>query len=160
MDTSLDTFYTKSLQLQIDLPELFISKVTNAVLTGLLHMKSLNLMHRDIKPSNILLSSRGDIKLCDFGISGCTVNSIFHTFVGCSGYMAPERTDISPAGYTIKADIWSLGITLIEIATGEHPFSSHDSQSIILPSLIIYNDPPKLETNKHSQDLTSFVSRW
>jgi serine/threonine protein kinase len=70
LDTSLDRFYKKAFKLKIEIPELFMSKVAYAVLKGLEFMRSQNLMHRDIKPSNILLNYDGDIKLCDFGISG------------------------------------------------------------------------------------------
>ncbi|CAD6576166.1 MAG: MAP kinase kinase (MEK) [Tremellales sp. Tagirdzhanova-0007] len=75
----------------------------------------------DIKPSNILANSVGEIKICDFGVSGELINSIANTFVGTSTYMSPER--IQGAAYTIKSDVWSLGISLIELALGRFPFS-------------------------------------
>jgi len=75
----------------------------------------------DIKPSNILCNSQGEIKLCDFGVSGELINSIAHTFVGTSIYMSPER--IQGAEYSVKSDVWSLGISLIELALGRFPFS-------------------------------------
>ena len=95
-------------------------------------------MHQDIKPSNILCNSRGSIKLCDFGVSGELINSIANTFVGTSVYMSvclspvfftrdiltamqPER--IQGAEYSVKSDVWSLGITLIELAYGRLPFA-------------------------------------
>lgn len=82
-------------------------------------------MHRDIKPSNVLISSRGCIKLCDFGVSGELVNSIADTFVGTSTYMAPER--IQGAKYSIKSDVWSVGLTLMELAIGRFPFDASDT---------------------------------
>lgn len=82
-------------------------------------------MHRDIKPSNVLVSSRGYIKLCDFGVSGELVNSIADTFVGTSTYMAPER--IQGAKYSIKSDVWSVGLTLMELAIGRFPFDASDA---------------------------------
>ncbi len=91
MDTSLDRYYLKSYTLKLPLPELFISKLSFAVLSGLEYMRKLKLMHRDIKPSNILLNYTGEIKLCDFGISGFTTNSVCSTFKGCQRYM-PVRT--------------------------------------------------------------------
>lgn len=107
----------------------------------------------DIKPSNILANTAGQIKICDFGVSGELINSIANTFVGTSTYMSvcplyilsygdihlidhtccshadlqPER--IQGAAYTIKSDIWSLGISLIEIATGRFPFQDGDDSS-------------------------------
>ncbi len=82
-------------------------------------------MHRDIKPSNVLVNSRGMIKLCDFGVATETVNSVANTFVGTSTYMAPER--IQGSMYTIKSDVWSVGLTVMELAIGRFPFDSSDS---------------------------------
>lgn len=81
-------------------------------------------MHRDIKPSNILVNSRGSIKLCDFGVSGELINSIADTFVGTSTYMAPER--IQGERYTVKSDVWSFGLTIMELAIGKFPFGSNE----------------------------------
>ena len=70
----------------------------------------------DVKPTNILVSNKGEFKLCDFGISGKLVDSIAITMdVGCRPYMAPERIDPVRAaqGYTIHSDVWSYGITLV-----------------------------------------------
>jgi len=78
-------------------------------------------MHRDIKPSNILINSKGEIKLCDFGVSSELENSVADTFVGTGTYMAPERIQGSP--YTVKSDVWSVGLTLMELAIGKFPFS-------------------------------------
>ena len=84
-------------------------------------------MHRDIKPSNILVNSRGNIKLCDFGVATETVNSIADTFVGTSTYMAPER--IQGGAYTVRSDVWSVGLTVMELAVGRFPFDSSDSSA-------------------------------
>lgn len=81
-------------------------------------------MHRDIKPSNVLVNSRGQIKLCDFGVSSELVNSVADTFVGTGTYMAPERIQGSP--YTVKSDVWSVGLTLFELAIGKFPFSVNE----------------------------------
>lgn len=87
MDTSLDRFYVKSFEINLKLNELFLSKVALAVLSALNFMKSKNFMHRDIKPSNILINKTGEIKVCDFGISGVMVNSVNFTFKGSQCYM-------------------------------------------------------------------------
>lgn len=78
-------------------------------------------MHRDIKPSNVLVKSTGQIKLCDFGVSSELENSVADTFVGTGTYMAPER--IQGSAYTVKSDVWSVGLTLMELAIGKFPFS-------------------------------------
>lgn len=100
-----------------------LGKIAEATLGGLtyLYVKH-HIMHRDIKPSNVLINSRGSIKLCDFGVSGELVNSIADTFVGTSTYMAPER--IQGEKYTVKSDVWSFGLTIMELAIGKFPFTN------------------------------------
>lgn len=102
-----------------------LGKIAEATLGGLtyLYVKH-HIMHRDIKPSNILVNSKGNIKLCDFGVSGELVNSIADTFVGTSTYMAPER--IQGERYTVKSDVWSFGLTIMELAIGKFPFATNE----------------------------------
>ncbi|KAJ7490448.1 ste7-like protein [Mycena latifolia] len=115
---SLDGIYKKIGPIEIDV----VGKVALAVLEGLTYLYDVHrIIHRDIKPSNILFNSAGEIKICDFGVSGELINSIADTFVGTSTYMSPER--IQGAQYTVKSDVWSLGISLIELALGRFPFS-------------------------------------
>lgn len=103
-----------------------LGKITESVLAGLVYLyEAHRIMHRDIKPSNILLNSRGNIKLCDFGVATETVNSIADTFVGTSTYMAPER--IQGGAYTVRSDVWSVGLTVMELAVGKFPFDHSDS---------------------------------
>lgn len=100
-----------------------LGKIAEAVLGGLTYLyRAHRIMHRDIKPSNVLVNSRGQIKLCDFGVSSELDNSVADTFVGTGTYMAPERIQGSP--YTVKSDVWSVGLTLMELAIGKFPFSS------------------------------------
>ncbi|KAJ6504703.1 ste7-like protein [Mycena vitilis] len=115
---SFDGIYKKIGPIDIDV----VGKVAIAVLEGLTYLYDVHrIIHRDIKPSNILCNSQGEIKICDFGVSGELINSIADTFVGTSTYMSPER--IQGAQYTVKSDVWSLGISLIELALGRFPFS-------------------------------------
>ncbi|KAK4991793.1 MAP kinase kinase (MEK) [Elasticomyces elasticus] len=100
-----------------------LGKIAEAVLGGLTYLyRAHRIMHRDIKPSNVLVNSRGQIKLCDFGVSSELVNSVADTFVGTGTYMAPERIQGSP--YTVKSDVWSVGLTLMELAIGKFPFAT------------------------------------
>ncbi|PYH90562.1 kinase-like protein [Aspergillus ellipticus CBS 707.79] len=105
-----------------------LGKITESVLAGLVYLyEAHRIMHRDIKPSNILVNSRGNIKLCDFGVATETVNSIADTFVGTSTYMAPER--IQGGAYTVRSDVWSVGLTVMEVAVGRFPFDTSDSSA-------------------------------
>ena len=94
-----------------------------------------------MKPSNILLNLHGQIKLCDFGVSGELINSIANTFVGTSTYMSPER--IQGAQYSVKSDVWSLGISLWELAVGRAPYRSAGGVLDLLQQ-IVGEEPPKL----------------
>ncbi|KAH8428958.1 MAP kinase kinase Ste7 [Aspergillus melleus] len=105
-----------------------LGKITESILAGLVYLyEAHRIMHRDIKPSNILVNSRGNIKLCDFGVATETVNSIADTFVGTSTYMAPER--IQGGAYTVRSDVWSVGLTVMELAVGRFPFDASDASA-------------------------------
>jgi len=130
-----------------------LGKITVAILSGLIYLYEVHrIMHRDIKPSNVCLNSKGDIKLCDFGVSGELVNSVADTFVGTSTYMAPERIQGSP--YTVRSDVWSVGLTVMELAIGKFPFDQNKDKddddepgvSGILDLLqqIVHEPPPRL----------------
>lgn len=127
---SLDGIYKRIGPIDIDI----VGKIALAVLEGLTYLYEVHhIIHRDIKPSNILFNSQGQIKICDFGVSGELINSIADTFVGTSTYMSPER--IQGAQYTVKSDVWSLGISLIELALGRFPFSDASSDDSDLSEL-------------------------
>ena len=126
MDTSVDKFYRKVFENSRDMPEWVLGKIAFSVVSALhyLHTK-LKVIHRDVKPSNILVSSSGKVKMCDFGISGYLVDSVAKTIdAGCKPYMAPERIDPTgnPANYDVRSDVWSFGISMLEIATGTFPY--------------------------------------
>lgn len=142
--------------------ELTISKIAYGVLNGLDHLyRQYKIIHRDIKPSNVLINSKGQIKLCDFGVSKKLINSIADTFVGTSTYMSPER--IQGNVYSIKGDVWSLGLMIIELVTGEFPLGGHnDTPDGILDLLQrIVNEPsPRLPKDRiYSKEMTDFVNR-
>ncbi|XP_062517331.1 dual specificity mitogen-activated protein kinase kinase 1-like [Corticium candelabrum] len=102
------------------IPERMIAKITLHVLSGLRYLREqLQIMHRDVKPSNVLVNSKGEIKLCDFGVSGQLIDSMVDSFVGTRSYMSPER--LQGARYSVQSDIWSMGLALIEMAIGLYP---------------------------------------
>ncbi len=161
MDSPLDKFYLKAKSLNLKLPEIILSKVAFSVLSALEYLKRKNIMHRDVKPSNILINRDCTIKLCDFGISGTMNNSRCQTRErGCRPYMAPEKIDPnSTGGYSVKSDIWSLGITLIEIATTRHPYIECGDYFSQIKAIL--NGPvPKLPNEEFSPEFCLFVEKW
>uniref|UniRef100_A0A8C4F2X7 mitogen-activated protein kinase kinase n=1 Tax=Dicentrarchus labrax TaxID=13489 RepID=A0A8C4F2X7_DICLA len=102
-----------SLDVYKRIPEHVLGRIAVAVVKGLTYLWSLKILHRDVKPSNMLVNTRGQVKLCDFGVSTQLVNSIAKTYVGTNAYMAPER--ISGEQYGIHADVWSVGISFMEV---------------------------------------------
>ncbi|XP_071261258.1 dual specificity mitogen-activated protein kinase kinase 1-like [Salvelinus alpinus] len=108
------------------IPEQILGKVSIAVIKGLSYLREKHkIMHRDVKPSNILVNSRGEIKLCDFGVSGQLIDSMANSFVGTRSYMSPER--LQGTHYSVQSDIWSMGLSLVEMAVGRFPIPPPDS---------------------------------
>ncbi|EDO45553.1 predicted protein, partial [Nematostella vectensis] len=111
------------------IPEDILGKISIAVLKGLCYLREIHqIIHRDVKPSNILVNSRGEIKMCDFGVSGQLIDSMANSFVGTRSYMSPER--LQGNQYTIQSDIWSFGLSLVEMAIGRYPIPPPDPQEI------------------------------
>ncbi|KAH9479134.1 MAP kinase kinase skh1/pek1 [Psilocybe cubensis] len=131
--------------------EKIAGRIAEGILQGLTYLHSRRTIHRDIKPSNILLSREGIVKLCDFGVSGELTNESFlGTFTGTLVYMAPER--VSGGEYTIRADVWSAGISLLELVQNRFPFPAELS-TIELILTITNSEPPSLEDDPEA-DIT------
>ncbi|VDM43816.1 unnamed protein product [Toxocara canis] len=159
MDVDLFTLYTYIYRNNERLPENMIGVIAASMINGLVYLKKMNIIHRDIKPSNVLLDHHGKVKLCDFGVSGYLSRSVAKTRCGTYSYSAPELIS-SQDEYTVQADIWSLGITLYEIAEGKHPYNSSEENSYVVISRIINNDAPVLSDSYYSDDLCTFVNSW
>lgn len=148
-------------------PEPMLAALTRQVLQGLLYLhKEMHIIHRDIKPSNMMVNQRGELKIGDFGVSGQLANSVTrcYSWVGTVTYMSPER--ISGKAYSFDSDIWSLGLSLVECATGRFPYPPPDHSPAgkapmgfwDLLDYIVEKPPPALPSNTHSPEFCSFIN--
>ncbi|KAH7322339.1 kinase-like domain-containing protein [Rhizoctonia solani] len=132
----------KTRHANVRIGEKVIARLAEGVLKGLDYLHSNKVTHRDIKPSNILVTKAGVVKLCDFGVSGELEMSLASTFTGTSWYMAPERITGNP--YSIRADVWSTGLTFLELAQNRFPYPP-DLGPIELLTYIVNGEVPELD---------------
>jgi len=167
---SLDSIYKEVKRLGGRTGEKVLGKIAEGVLLGLTYLHSKKIIHRDIKPSNILLCRDGAVKLCDFGVSGdFGTKGEANTFIGTSYYMAPER--ITGQSYTITSDVWSTGVTLLEVAQHRFPFPADGTEMqpraglIDLLTYIVRQPIPRLKDEPDanitwSDNFKFFIEVW
>ncbi|KAF1323433.1 Ste/ste7/mek1 protein kinase, variant, partial [Globisporangium splendens] len=150
------------------IPEHVLGSIAYQILYSLSYLKTHKRVHRDIKPPNILLNSRGEVKLSDFGIATELCNSIgttchggnlpictmCGTFVGTFRYMSPERIQRAP--YSYSSDIWSLGLVLMEAATGVYPYPKHKT---CIEDMHIFVRMQMIQSEYFSREFCEFLQR-
>ena len=131
--------------------------VIREVLTALTYLHRSGIIHRDIKAANILITATGKVMICDFGVSALltTTTSKRNTFIGTPYWMAPEVAQAVP-NYDTKADIWSLGILIYEMAKGSPPHSNLDAARVL--QLLPRTRAPRLMEGEGSKDMRDFVA--
>lgn len=157
LDKALKTIKSKKIKPPC-IPENILSIITRQILLGLNNLHKGKLIHRDIKPANILINSDGIVKLTDFGISRTleSYQNFSHTFVGSRSYMSPER--ITGNNYSFPSDIWSVGLVIYELATGEEPYG--DGRDFLTQiTKIVENAEPRLNSNIFSKEFCDFIEK-
>ncbi|KAG7098723.1 hypothetical protein E1B28_000636 [Marasmius oreades] len=147
-------------------PEPVLARIAQSMVKGLKFLKDdLGVIHRDVKPTNVLANRKGQIKLCDFGVSGQLEKSLAKTNIGCQSYMAPERIKGESQGhsatatYTVQSDVWSLGLSVIEIAIGSYPYPPESYSNVFAQlTAIVHDDPPELPDEIYSEEARQWVA--
>ena len=133
-----------------------LREVVSCCLLGLSYLHNRNVMHRDIKPDNLFISESGVIKLGDFGLAVQLEHSCSkrNTTCGTSMYMGPEVYD---GGACLKSDVWSLGMSIIEMAESKNPFA--DCTSLQVMKKVCFGDLPCLTSSEWSGNMVDFVKK-
>eukprot|EP01036_Dinobryon_divergens_P034079 gene34079-44032_t len=140
--------------------EAVIAYVVQGMCAGLTYLHRQGLIHRDVKAGNLLLARDGAVRLADFGVSGSSLQQMHRrdaktaqTFVGTPCNMAPEVMDPAQfgGGYDSKADIWSLGITVLELAKGRAPYAVHSPMMVLKLTMDLLQDEVRAAPSVHSQ---------
>lgn len=139
------------------LDEKYIGIIARELFVALEFIHENNVIHRDIKAANILISKEGSVRLCDFGVAAKLTNSVLKrtTMAGTPYWMAPEVIT-EGATYNYKADVWSAGITIYEMATGNPPYSDKDAMRAM--QLLTQHEPPRLEGRQYSTFLKDVIA--
>ncbi|BGP40371.1 Protein kinase C signaling pathway involved MAPKK protein [Rhodotorula kratochvilovae] len=164
---SLERLYTKVKDKGYRTGEKVLGKIAESILEGLVYLHDQKIIHRDIKPSNVLVTRDGLIKLCDFGVSGELVDSLAGTFVGTTFYLSPER--IRGGQYSINSDVWSMAVTVLEVALNRFPFPAPGEAPLNGPiELLTYlvrmgtvelRDEPEVGI-KYTNAFRNFIQVW
>ncbi|SPO26110.1 related to PBS2 - tyrosine protein kinase of the MAP kinase kinase family [Ustilago trichophora] len=146
-------------------PEDVLARITGSMVRGLSFLKDhLQIMHRDVKPTNVLINRKGQVKLCDFGVSGQLEKSLAKTNIGCQSYMAPERIKGESQNmlgtYTVASDVWSLGLSMVETTLGTYPYPPETYSNVFAQlQAIVHGDPPELPSDLYSETARDFVAK-
>ncbi len=158
---SLDKLYGE----RGSVPEDVLARITGSMVRGLSFLKDqLQIMHRDVKPTNVLINQKGQVKLCDFGVSGQLEKSLAKTNIGCQSYMAPERIKGESQNmlgtYTVASDVWSLGLSMVETTQGTYPYPPETYSNVFAQlQAIVHGDPPELPAELYSDTARDFVAK-
>ncbi|KAG1673182.1 hypothetical protein FOA52_015293 [Chlamydomonas sp. UWO 241] len=154
------------LKVRKGLPERYIAELARQLVSGLQHLhKDLHVVHRDIKPSNLLLNSKGELKISDFGVSGQLTSSVSNclSWVGTVTYMSPER--IKGDSYSFDSDLWSLGLSLVECALGRFPYPPPSDAGVqlgfweLLEYIVMESAPHLPRDGTFSPEFCDFIAK-
>jgi serine/threonine protein kinase len=145
-------------------PEAALAEVAVQALAGLAHLHARSVVHRDVKPANLLVSAAGEVKIADFGIAKVLSRAGDHcaAYEGTAAYMSPERFDTERHGHAdpCAADVWSLGVTILELLMGRYPLlpAGQKPSWAALMCAICFGELPSLSDGAASPELRAFVA--